>query len=69
MGDITSNEKLPAERATFGIGVNAAIAYQVLETLGCHEVADLFVYFPNHALQKRLIAFTVTTEEPHHAWA
>jgi hypothetical protein len=23
----------------------------------------------NHALQKRLIAFTVTTEESHHAWA
>jgi hypothetical protein len=68
-GNIASNEKLTADGATLGVSISTAVACQVIEALGCHKVADLFVYFPNHALQKRLIAFTVTTEESHHAWA
>jgi len=68
-GNIASNEKLTADGATLGVSISTAVACQVIEALGCHKVADLFVYFPNHALQKRLIAFTVTTEKSHHAWA
>jgi hypothetical protein len=68
-GNIASNEKLTAECATFGVSVSTAVTCQGFETLGCHEVADLFVNFPNHALQKRLIAFPVATEESHQAWA
>jgi hypothetical protein len=64
-GNIASNEKLTADGATLGVSISTAVACQVIEALGCHKVADLFVYFPNHALQKRLIAFTVTTEESH----
>ena len=68
-GNNASNEKLTADGATLGVSIHTAVACQVIEALGCHKVTDLFVNFPNHALQKSLIAFTVTTEESRHAWA
>ena len=66
-GDIASNEKFAADCAALGVGINTTVTCQVSKPLWCYEIADLFVHFPSHALQKRLIAFTVTTEEPHHA--
>lgn len=49
-GNIASNEKFTAKCPALGVGINTAVACQMFEPLGRHEIVDLFVHFPNHAL-------------------
>ena len=53
----------------FPLDDRSALEILVSERPQLSSPRNRYVYFPNHALQKRLIALTVTTEEPHHAWA
>jgi hypothetical protein len=60
--NITGDEELYPDCATFDVSINTVVAYQVFEALRCNEAAGLFVYFPNRALQKRLVVFAMAAK-------
>src|SRR5258708_22281993 len=62
-----NNEKLGADGTALGVNVLTGEACQMLNPLRGNEITAFFVYLPDDAFQKRVVAFTVATKQPHFA--
>src|SRR5215475_2680861 len=60
---ISDNVELTAKDATSNIGVGPSETCQVFKVLGCYEVADFFMNFPDRALKESLFALAMTAKQ------
>src|SRR5262245_17947501 len=60
---ISDNVELTAKDATSNIGVGPSETCQVFKALGCYEVADFFMNFPDRALKESLFALAMTAKQ------